>query len=283
MHIFYFVHIYDARIQLNTYQVVLATNGATSYALFLYNAIEWTRSTSGSANVGFNEGDGIRWFVTPITNLATLPQTSNVNVPGLYVYRIDGTEIPAAPGKIGITALSKVMIIIYFLLHAPPASILYPYGVAAGDASLPPADASSVLVALQQSINLYDSSVSSVYVSHICITGDAQCKTSYFLHVYMQVNTDGFISAANLGGSVSNPTGFPTTNGLFIAPFWANVDTTCAGKVYYRETNDSTLLQRALAEIRRGYAADSFSPARLLVVTWAQVGYYNCQLDKVGL
>eukprot|EP00731_Ephydatia_muelleri_P027336 Em0019g209a len=217
--------------KLNTYQVVLATNGATSYALFLYNAIEWTRSTSGSANVGFNEGDGIRWFVTPITNLATLPQTSNVNVPGLYVYRIDGTEIPAAP-----------------------ASILYPYGVAAGDASLPPADASSVLVALQQSINLYGSSVSSVYVSHICITG----------------------------GSVSNPTGFPTANGLFIAPFWANVDTTCAGKVYYRETNDSTLLQRALAEIRRGYAADSFSPARLLVVTWAQVGYYNCQLDKTN-
>ena len=44
-------------------------------------------------------------------------------------------------------------------------SILYPYGMAAGDASLPPADESSVLVALLQSINLNGSSVSSVYVS----------------------------------------------------------------------------------------------------------------------
>ena len=93
-----------AFVQRNTYQVVLATDGKASYSLFLYSAIEWTSwSTRGgtvthTAQVGFNKGDGSHFFAPFIDNLSTLPVTSNVNVPGLYVYRIDGADISPRPG-----------------------------------------------------------------------------------------------------------------------------------------------------------------------------------------
>ena len=80
-----FIHF--CPVQENTLQVVIATNGQASFALFLYSNIEW-----GSANIGFNAGDGIRSFMIPG---ALTPQTrniengSNVDVPGLYIYRLD--------------------------------------------------------------------------------------------------------------------------------------------------------------------------------------------------
>ena len=87
-------------LQLNTFQVVIATNGTATYALFLYANIQWITDLSGEATkVGFNKGDGIDYFLPPIANPAALPLTSNVLVPGLYVYRIDGASIPAGPGN----------------------------------------------------------------------------------------------------------------------------------------------------------------------------------------
>ena len=124
--------------------------------------IQWTSDILGDVvQVGFNKGDGINYLLPSIANPAALPLTSNVLVPGLYVYRIDGASIPAGPGTFGVIPLFQTCA--FFTFHV--ASILYPYGVAAGDASLPPADESSALVTLLQSINLYGSSVSSVYVS----------------------------------------------------------------------------------------------------------------------
>ena len=40
-------------LQRNTFQCVITTDGTTSFAIFLYNKIEWT---TGPARVGFNEG-----------------------------------------------------------------------------------------------------------------------------------------------------------------------------------------------------------------------------------
>ena len=54
---------------------------------FVYDKIEW-----GSANIGFNAGDNRRFFMAPgaLTSLTrNFESGSNVDIPGLYIYRVD--------------------------------------------------------------------------------------------------------------------------------------------------------------------------------------------------
>jgi hypothetical protein len=57
-----------------------------------------------------------------------------------------------------------------------------------------------------------------------------------------------------------------------IAAYWADVDTTNLGTVYYRETKDSAYLEAARDEIRAVYGG-TFTPTILFIATWDQVGY----------
>ena len=89
----------------------MATNGSQSYAIFNYldNGIQWSSAdnTGGvngigpnGAQVGFNGGDGVHFFVRPETqsdSILELDDNSNVCVPGKYVFRIDGETVQ--PGR----------------------------------------------------------------------------------------------------------------------------------------------------------------------------------------
>jgi len=96
---------------VNTFQVVIATNGRQSYAIFNYldGGIRWSSADNtggvngigaGGAQVGFNGGDGVHFYVRPevVNNLILqLDDNSNVCVPGKYVFRIDGENVQ--PGR----------------------------------------------------------------------------------------------------------------------------------------------------------------------------------------
>jgi len=64
---------------------------------FIYSDIQW-----GTANIGFNAGDGVRLLMVPG---ALTPQTrnidngSNVNISGLYIYRVDQHLVFGPSGK----------------------------------------------------------------------------------------------------------------------------------------------------------------------------------------
>ena len=79
--------MYTFVFQDNTLQVVIATNGQVSFVLYLYSNIEW-----GVANIGFNAGDNVRSFMVPgarTFQTRNIENGSNVNIPGLYMYRVD--------------------------------------------------------------------------------------------------------------------------------------------------------------------------------------------------
>ena len=96
---------------MNTFQVVVTTNGSQSYAIFNYldNGIQWSSAdNTGGANgigpfgaqVGFNLGDGVYYFERPerrTDSILELDDNSNVCVPGKYVFRIDGETVQ--PGR----------------------------------------------------------------------------------------------------------------------------------------------------------------------------------------
>ena len=67
-----------------------------------------------------------------------------------------------------------------------------------------------------------------------------------------------------------------------IAPYWADVDTTGTGQIYYRQTTNSTLLARATNEIRMAFpTSQNVNVTNLLIATWDSVGYYDSRTDKV--
>ena len=77
-------------LQVNTFQAVLATDGSSTYVLFLYEDIQWGDT---STSIGFNAGDNLRFFnldTSTITNgILNIESSSNVGVPGRYIFRVD--------------------------------------------------------------------------------------------------------------------------------------------------------------------------------------------------
>ncbi|XP_066565247.1 sushi, nidogen and EGF-like domain-containing protein 1 [Amia ocellicauda] len=93
---------------VNTFQVVLITDGELSFTIFQYHHITWTtgmHASSGgdlaglggiAAQAGFNAGDGRRYFNIPgsrTEDVVDVEETTNVGIPGRWVFRIDDAQV----------------------------------------------------------------------------------------------------------------------------------------------------------------------------------------------
>ena len=77
---------------------------------------------------------------------------------------------------------------------------------------------------------------------------------------------------------------FPNNPHQLIAQYWADADTRGSGNVWFYETTDQALLDRATSYIRRGFVNEKdFQPTHLFLATWDRVGYYNMESDKVRM
>lgn len=161
--------------------------------------------------------------------------------------------------------LGKLVILLLFYsfreiaaLEAFELSNFYPFGVREGDYVVPQNDdGSSGMVSISIPFPFFDQNHNSLFV-----------------------NTNGVISFTT---SVSQytPDRFPLgDNRRLVAPFWADVDTTVAGKVIYRETSVQGLLQRATDDITKIYVhCKNFRAGWLLIATWYEVAFYGAQGD----
>ena len=85
--------------QSNTFQCILATDGTASYVLLLYNSTTFS-SSNGSFAISRFIGD-ITSYDLPGSGTAvvsSLSSKSNVAIPGLWVYRVDGSTILSGGG-----------------------------------------------------------------------------------------------------------------------------------------------------------------------------------------
>ena len=88
----------------------------------------------------------------------------------------------------------------------------------------------------------------------------------------VQLYDNGYIGVGGTTGG-KTPTPFPfRSDSPMIAAYWADVDTTNRGTVYYRETRDGVFLDAARDEIRAVYG-ETFTPTSLFIATWDSVGY----------
>ena len=75
-------------LQENTFQVVIAADVQVTFVFFIYGDIQW----GDGANIGFNAGDGSRFFMdqAALTNqTVNIDEGSNVGMTGWYIYRVD--------------------------------------------------------------------------------------------------------------------------------------------------------------------------------------------------
>jgi len=94
--------------------------------------------------------------------------------------------------------------------------------------------------------------------------------SSYILH-HMQVNTNGHISFRSPFFD-HNPRQFPLAFPPLIAPYWAHFDSPVGGTISYRQTSNSSLLQRVRGQIQESFpSAGNFIPTDLFNATWDQV------------
>jgi len=109
-----------------------------------------------------------------------------------------------------------------------------------------------------------------------------ECINLKHLVFHTQVNENGVISF-NSPYNVRTPFIPPFgTRQAIIAPYWADVDLSGTGQVFYRQTTDPSLLARATTEIRAAIPrALNVTITNLLVATWSKVGYYYRKTDKV--
>ena len=95
----------------------------------------------------------------------------------------------------------------------------------------------------------------------------------------LQVNTNGILSFQTAFTSAT-PRTFPlSANISLIAPFWGDVDITRFGSIFYRETSNATLLQRARDQLQGLFpSSGNFTPTTLFIATWDRVA----EFDSVG-
>ena len=111
----------------------------------------------------------------------------------------------------------------------------------------------------------------------------------------LQINTNGVVELTNhedLGKTLRrvNSSKLPIEKHVFIAPFYANIDTRGpnnmgnAGHVLYSNDviKEKETLQKAAEQISNGFSEyENFMAEYLIIATWDDVGYFDKQNDMV--
>ncbi|KAG9341578.1 hypothetical protein JZ751_019091, partial [Albula glossodonta] len=95
-------------------------------------------------------------------------------------------------------------------------------------------------------------------------------------HTGLYVNNNGLVSFLR-EVSQFTPVAFPIAGDRrVVAPFWADVDNRRAGQVFYRETKDPAILQRATADVHRYFPEfPAFTATWALIATWHKVTFFG--------
>ncbi len=121
-------------------------------------------------------------------------------------------------------------------------------------------------------------------------TSCAWCLNFHFFCSYspVQLNNNGILSFSRPVSGYS-PETFPLSSNLkVVAPYWADVDTSGTGTVWYRQTTDKQILERAQYDVTKdptlfpALNLGDFSPSLVFIATWDHVGYYSRRTDKVS-
>ena len=94
------------------------------------------------------------------------------------------------------------------------------------------------------------------------------------------MNKNGIISF-QLPFTEYKPQRFPLNNLIpLIAPFWDDVDVGRGGNIFFKETSNANLLQRARDQLQELFpSSGNFTPTTLFIATWDRVPTFVCKFQ----
>ncbi|NXF40874.1 TECTA protein, partial [Nyctibius bracteatus] len=144
----------------------------------------------------------------------------------------------------------------------PPGGLLYPFGPEVGDKATPREDdGMSPEILLREPFSFYGHPHHSLYV-----------------------NNNGVVSFG-AGVPEFTPQPFPLPGHRpFVAPYWADVDTTLGGDVFYRQSQEPELLARLARDLAPAVIPPEPAPQPTwaFVATWYRVSYFGAASNKVN-
>ena len=175
-----------------------------------------------------------------------------------------------------------VHVLCNILLLASTQDILYPYGPGHRDLETPKMDdGSSPEISLLIPFVFFNIPYRSIYVSpdwNSLVVCYFITLTGFIANLFLcpQVNNNGVISF-NVQVSQFTPEGFPLSDSRsFIAPLWADVHNGIRGDVYYRESTEREILERATQDVRKYFKnVPTFTATWVFIATWHQVTFYG--------
>ncbi|XP_068098037.1 uncharacterized protein [Hyperolius riggenbachi] len=267
--------------KVNTFQVVLSTDGNQTFLLYNYEDIQWPSLDANGyivygpvALAGLNSGLVTGYYTIPESlspAIANISSTSNVNVTGRWVFKASNLHPEDPHGDIDQssdnpedppeTTVPPPVTLFTTTTAAPliSSALLYPYGSSIDSLSPKIDDGGTELIRLSRVIPLFGTAYSSLYV-----------------------NNNGLLSFQSPIGQYV-PQALPVAFGNpFLAIFWADVDNRYQGDIYYRESTDPDLLYRATSDVRLYFRDPHFLAQWVFVATWHRVGYYASNTDKLN-
>ncbi|PIO34371.1 hypothetical protein AB205_0044100 [Aquarana catesbeiana] len=276
--------------KVNTFQAVLTTDGNQTFLLYNYDDIQWPSIYAyGSYQyepltlAGLNSGYDIGYYTLPgslTLSVANLSSSSNTNVTGRWAFKVDKLHPEDTNGNIEnenstdtpLTTPSGPFTTRSTTINSPftgsttntspfimSSGLLYPYGSAIDNINPKIDDGGSPKIFPSRDIPLFGRNYS-----------------------YLFVNNNGLLSFSSPISQYS-PQALPVKSGNpFLAIYWADVDNSLAGDVYYRESTDPSLLSRATSDISTYFHAVNFTARWVFVATWHQVAYFGSSTNKVN-
>eukprot|EP00079_Xenopus_tropicalis_P019605 XP_012809472.1 PREDICTED: mucin-4-like isoform X1 [Xenopus tropicalis] len=289
--------------QVNTFQVVLITDGTISFALFNYADIQWTTN----AQAFWYNGTQVYQLNTPgsVFNWTT---SSNVNYPGRWAFMV-GTVQPVESttpetvftesGSTTETQTGATEPETTFT-ESDTTTEMYTGTIIPGTTYTPSyfttysQTAQSTIQQTTERQVIYRNALLYPYgpgLDFVTIKSDDGASEAIQLSMNISIfgksfsslyiDTNGLISF-NLPIYTYTPAHLPAIGNMFIAPFWADVYNVFQSDIYYRESTEASLLSQATSDIRRYFHNMNFSAKWVFVVTWHKVPYFGSSSSKVN-
>ncbi|RXN12063.1 transmembrane protease serine 11B [Labeo rohita] len=301
------VPYYGYRQTESTFQVVLVSGKNMSFMLMHYDHIT---SPPYPVESGYDTSDSTDFFLIPVSNTTYLPYTSNVNVKGRWVFRVDhasednaGYQDTQNPCNASSPALHLQYPFLYFgrkyhniYVNNNGYLTFEPFYE-----RLPKAfPANSIRDIIAPLWATFDCRVRGKISYRVVTQGRILERArndvkkyfpqfgfsvqSVFIATWKRVPYLNSPTTVNHNGDLTfhrplyqwYPYYFPAylTRDI-IAPLWTDIDNTEKGTVSYRQVTESHLLNRASREINQYFPTVNFSASWIFIATWDKVPYFG--------
>jgi len=275
--------------KLNTFQVVLVTDGVRSFAVLYYSHIGTRLAHGLFARAGFNSNTAkltSAAYELPGSGTAdvdkNLETMTNVNAKGKWIYQISG-EIRSATNQNTECSLDDDCSVDKWCdltnnggkctpNEGLALSDFYPFGTDQPDSALPQGD---------------DSKDQLSSPTPFVFLGES--------FPYLFVGSNGLLSFGKSASAIAfnsfTPKELPVADEAFIAAYWTDTDTSVPLKnngnnIYYRISTNAAILDRFTSDIHTLLdttpGAADFTARAVAIVTWFRVGRYSNMVDKLS-